>query len=386
MEDKPILETKEPPIETEQTPSRPEETMVNFRRNLQIEQDDLVVFGEDGQFYLIQKAEYTAHELPATLTSTAEFLVGLGAVVADVSAFEWEIPWKQLTDNCACIVLNLAAIRQISEKKDKPITFMHRADGHELRAWKQFAPPGNERPAGKHRARKHLAGKESRRTTPAEEGTGNYNQTIGPDDLVIFNEDKKFYWVKEDDYASSRELHEELRSAPELMVMLGVVVADIPRIPTAGTACFLLNLASVRRGSSHAAQLLAENIQLAKHPGLHPTLKAERKAANDTLRQKKQEDLARLEKWLDRAKREENEEKRKTGVLQLQREIEQQLRIIDTRRVPLLALKDKLQTEQPPPSEPVKGQRRIQTASARGKRVSGKRTSTTRHGPRGGKK
>jgi hypothetical protein len=248
------------------------------RQAVQIEQDDLVIFGEDGRFYLVQKADYAepTHELPASLMSAAEFLVGLGSVVSDVTAFEWDAA-KDLMAKCACIVLNLASLRQLSEKeKGKPLTFLEGRGDKKSQASKKLSSDGK---------------------------TINPELRLGKGDLVIFNEDRKFYWVKQHEYQSkSSELPSDMRGAPELMVKLGAVAADIPRIPTAGTACFLLNMACVRGGSSHAARILEENNlaeRLREHgalPAARPLLE-KRAEADRTFEEEKKEAIATVERW-----------------------------------------------------------------------------------------
>jgi hypothetical protein len=190
---------------------------------LQIEQDDLVIFGEDGKFYLVPKATYTATRLPAALMSAPEFIVGLGSLVSDITAFQSDVA-SQLTAKCACLVLNLAAIRQLSEKLGEPHAFDTDGDGGIATS-----------------------------STPMQEHVP--EPRLDPEDLVIFGEDGTFYFVTEETY-KTQELPPDLKSAPELMVKLGTVVADIPSLPTAGSACFLLNLASVRKGSEEAARLI----------------------------------------------------------------------------------------------------------------------------------
>lgn len=269
------------------------------RHPLQIEQDDLVIFGEDGRFYLVQKVDYVRHELPAPLMSAAEFLVGLGAVVSDVTAFEWDAT-EGLMGKCSCIVLNLASLRQVSEKKQgKPLTFLNGRDPKKSQASKKA---GARQPTDE---TKHSSNGKKLEPPPR----------LGKSDLVIFNEDRKFYWVKQQEYQSKwRELPLDMRSAPELMVKLGTVAADIPPIPTAGTACYLLNLASLRRGSGHAARLIEENNLAArlraheKHPAAEYLL-AKRAAADRTLEVERTEARAtakRLQKELEPLDRKKN--------------------------------------------------------------------------------
>jgi hypothetical protein len=200
--------------------------------NLQLEQDDLVIFGEDGEFHYVQKAQYMKPDqrLPEKYRSAPEFLVGLGAVVADITVFKsvqvngskqvQEQKPEPLTGRCSCILLNIAAIRQESVK----------------------------------RAGSHATGKSGRSTelppVPSGHDGGPEPKT---DDLVIFGEDGEFYLVDKGVY-KDQVLPEGMESAPLLMVELGVVIADIPRLPTAGSACHLVNLASIRKGSEETAR------------------------------------------------------------------------------------------------------------------------------------
>ncbi|WP_224365045.1 hypothetical protein [Hyalangium versicolor] len=210
----------------------PDNSKLDLQQDLQIEQDDLVIFGEDGKFYVVQKGQYTSTELPQALLSAPEFVVGLGAMVSDITVTH---PWSEqseLTERCSCVVLNLAAIRQVSEKEDprKALTFLEKQGQGDKKST-------------------HCLHSDGKQTA--------LNVKPGQSDLVIFNEEKKFYWVKREEYELI-ELPEDLRSAPEFMVRLGAVVADIPSLPTAGCACYLLNLASVRKGSSYAARVAEE--------------------------------------------------------------------------------------------------------------------------------
>ncbi|PTL75913.1 hypothetical protein DAT35_52485 [Vitiosangium sp. GDMCC 1.1324] len=192
--------------------------------NLQLEQDDLMIFGEDGNFYYVKRDQYmrSAQRLPEHFRSAPEFLVGLGAMAADISVFhavqsngstraQTQEP-EPLTGNCSCMLLNVAAIRQESEKK------------------KRAHPPL----------------KNDRKIPPT-----NYDTRSAPEpqtqDLVIFADDGEFYLVERALYEKQR-LPKGMESAPLLMVELGTVVADIPRLPTAGSACVLVNLASIRSG------------------------------------------------------------------------------------------------------------------------------------------
>ncbi|QRK07262.1 hypothetical protein JQX13_45685 [Archangium violaceum] len=210
-------------------PGQAERTRVTA---LQLEQDDLVIFGEDGKFHHVPKTYYATPEqrLPDRFKSAPEFLVGLGAVVADVTAYqsaqEDETAREPLTADCACIVLNMAAIRQESEKHKDPRAGRPIPNGDPVNATSE--PPEVESPPG---------------------------LRVERDDLVIFGEDGKFYLVKKQ-YYEQQVLPEDMQSAPQLMVELGAVVADIPRLPTAGSACQLVNMASIRRGSAHAARLV----------------------------------------------------------------------------------------------------------------------------------
>jgi len=75
---------------------------------------------------------------------------------------------------------------------------------------------------------------------------------------VIFGTDRTFYLLKKRIY-EKMELPRELESTPTIMVQLGAQLADMPSLPTAGSACFLLNLASIRHGSAKAAVLIEKN-------------------------------------------------------------------------------------------------------------------------------
>lgn len=202
---------------------------------LQLEQDDLVIFGEDGKFHHVPKAYYATPEqrLPDRFKSAPEFLVGLGVVVADVTAYQSaqvdETAREPLTADCACIVLNMAAIRQESEKHKDPRAEHPLPNGHPEQA-----------------------------TSEPPEVASTPGPRVEKDDLVIFGEDGKFYLVKRQ-YYEQQVLPEDMQSAPQLMVELGAVVADIPRLPTAGSACQLVNLASIRMGSAHAARLVRKH-------------------------------------------------------------------------------------------------------------------------------
>jgi hypothetical protein len=213
-------ESQEPDI---QAPELPEP-------ELQLEEDDLVIFGEDGRFYYVKRDQYTdpACRLPDKFRATPEFMVGLGTVVADVTVLESvqaEVskqaePPTPLLVRCSCVVLNVAAIRRKSEKKkDKkePVPILEKA-----------------------------------KSASAKSGL-----EPQPEDLVIFEEDQDFYLVKRDVYAT-QEIPPALKSAPLLMVELGTVVADIPRLPTAGSACKLLNLAFLRKDRSELARLIRD--------------------------------------------------------------------------------------------------------------------------------
>jgi hypothetical protein len=202
---------------------------------LQLEEDDLVIFGEDGRFYYVKKSDYTdpACRLPDKYRATPEFLVGLGTVVADITVLDAvqsdgakPVQETPLTVRCSCVVLNVAAIRRESEKKK---------DKKEPHPIKEPFPI--------------VAG--------AKSTLGKGELAPQPEDLVIFGEDEDFHLVKRDVYVT-QELPPALKSAPLLMVELGTVVADIPRLPTAGSACELLNLASLRKGRTELASLIRD--------------------------------------------------------------------------------------------------------------------------------
>ncbi|WNG48262.1 hypothetical protein F0U60_32150 [Archangium minus] len=201
---------------------------------LQLEQDDLVIFGVDGEFHHVPKAYYATPEqrLPDRFRSAPEFVVGLGAVVADVTAYKSAqldgADGEPMTAGCSCIVLNMAAIRQESEKHKDPRARHTLANGHSAQA--TSAPPEVKNGAG---------------------------LCVEEDDLVIFGEDGNFYWVRKE-YYEKQKLPDDMKSAPQLMVELGTVVADIPRLPTAGSACQLVNLASIRKGSTYVAERIRQ--------------------------------------------------------------------------------------------------------------------------------
>lgn len=213
--------------------------------DLQLEQDDLVIFGEDGQFHHVPKTYYAdpRQRLPDKFRSAPEFAVGMGIVVSDLSVYasvqSEDSPQARMMTGCSCIVLNLKAIRQESEKVAGPLTELE-----------------NGRP---------------RPSPPPPRLEGVPVPRLEKDDLVIFGEDGKFYLVKKS-YYEKQILPDEMKSAPQLMVELGTVVADIPRLPTAGSACQLVNLASIRMGSAGAARL----IRAQKEPVRMPTLQRTR--------------------------------------------------------------------------------------------------------------
>jgi hypothetical protein len=201
---------------------KPDKPSHGFVTQLQLEQDDLVIFAEDGKFYYVPKTYYANPKqlLPDKFKSTPEFVVGLGATLSDISIY----PLAQSLSGASCIVLNLAALRKESEKSEErqgpSLTIKPHND--------QSEEPSIESPPG---------------------------LTVERDDLVIFGEDGKFYLVKKEYYTQEKQLlRKEMRSAPQLMVELGTVVADIPCVPTAGCACELVNLASLRLGSEEAAR------------------------------------------------------------------------------------------------------------------------------------
>jgi hypothetical protein len=197
--------------------------------DLQIELDDLVVLGEDGRFYLITQKEYMATRLPDSLRSVAEFVVGLGAVVADLGDVNSanDASLSALTQGFRCIVLNAAAIVNRREKQGRPrVTSLPKGiDGDTCKV-----PPALlEEP-----------------DIPLSL-TG--NDSIDDKDIVVFEPDGRFYWIKYEDHLNTdtgRVLPEGMRSAPELMISLGTLVADIPSLPTVGCACKLLNLRALR--------------------------------------------------------------------------------------------------------------------------------------------
>jgi hypothetical protein len=214
--------------------------------DLQLEQDDLVIFGEDGRFHHVPKSYYAdpRQRLPDKYRSAPEFAVGMGTVISDLSVYTSvhaeDSVQARMTADCACFVLNLKAVRQASEKATGPLTELENG-----RLRESPPPPlGNE---------------------------GAPMPRIEKDDLVIFGEDGKFYLVKKS-YYEQQILPDDMKSAPQLMVELGTVVADIPRLPTAGSACQLVNLASIRMGSAGAARLIRSQ----KEPSQAPTVQRTR--------------------------------------------------------------------------------------------------------------
>ncbi|MBN8227554.1 hypothetical protein JYK02_08545 [Corallococcus macrosporus] len=187
----------------------------------------MIIFGEDGKYYVAPQQAYAATPLPPSLWAAPEFVVGLGAVAADLQSFEMD-EFHCLTKGIACIVLNLASLVNDREKA------------------------GKRRQINK-RVKKDKALLEYVEQEPLLPGTGQ-KTLIGDKDLIIFSEKGDFYWLKYDDYRY-RTLPDDLASAPKLMVGLGAVLADIPFLPTVGCSCFLLNLASLKLGSKKAAEL-----------------------------------------------------------------------------------------------------------------------------------
>lgn len=388
------------------TPSE-SESSTREPSDLQIEQDDLVIFGEDGKFYLIPKTDYATNELPVALMSTAEFVVGLGSIITDIPSFDWDSSRylmgdeaHPLTDRCSCIVLNLAVIRQVSEKEtDRTITFLDDSDKRRGSNGKRTCP------------RLHVDGKKA-----------DPNLRLGMCDLVIFGEDRKFYWVKQQDYQKiQNELPPEMSSAPELMVKLGSLAADIPRIPTAGTACVLLNLLAVKRGSDYAARVLEENIQSSRLPSTQSSaeqesLRRERDADARQRAEARKQAAQRLKEWAAHA-REFNEAAEQKRLDTLFATTQRQLRLTRLRDAALLeeviaqlsqaeasssdaAHKQQLQLrctqlqqeqaansdrESRPPASPESGRRRFQPAAARTIRPEKKSRSKTGRKPRGKK-
>lgn len=218
--------------------------------DLQLEQDDLVLFGEDGKFHHVPKSYYAdpRQRLPDKFRSAPEFAVGLGTVVSDLSVYasvqSKDSVQARMMVGCMCFVLNLKAIRQASEKSTGPLTELE--NGHP-----RDSPP----------------------LPPEVEGTPDLR--VEKDDVVIFGEDGKFYLVKKS-YYEQQILPDDMKSAPQLMVELGTVVADIPRLPTAGSACQLVNLASIRMGSTGAARLIRNQKELDEKPEQAPSVQSRR--------------------------------------------------------------------------------------------------------------
>ena len=78
--------------------------------DIQVDADDLVIYGDDGKYYLVKKSVYTQTELPKSLQATPSLLVTYGSVLATVD------PGTNPGTGCACYVLNLTAVR-----KPKPV-------------------------------------------------------------------------------------------------------------------------------------------------------------------------------------------------------------------------------------------------------------------------
>jgi hypothetical protein len=75
---------------------------------------------------------------------------------------------------------------------------------------------------------------------------------VGQDDLVVIGLDgRSIFWVPKEVYEATR-LPESLSAQISVLVGQGMVLADVPRfsLPGTGSACFLLNLASIRQPST----------------------------------------------------------------------------------------------------------------------------------------
>lgn len=77
---------------------------------IQVGAEDLVIYGDDGKYYLVKKEVYTQTELPRVLQGTPQLMVTYGSVLATVD------PGTNPGVGCACYILNLTAVR-----KPKPI-------------------------------------------------------------------------------------------------------------------------------------------------------------------------------------------------------------------------------------------------------------------------
>ncbi|WP_158079901.1 hypothetical protein [Archangium sp. Cb G35] len=216
-----------------------------------------MIFGEDGKFYVVSPETYTSEPLPSEFMSTAEFVVGMGAMVSDVASLQLlnaaassgegqndrtsaqPVELVELTQASACILMNLAAIRQVSEKAgDPPISFL---DDTTCKCQK----PTNTK---------------NGKAAPSGPIIPKFNLKIEKDDLVIFGTDRKFYLLKKQIYSNEyTSLPRSLENTPKFMVQLGTQIADMPSLPTAGCACYLLNVASIRHGSTRAAVLIEKS-------------------------------------------------------------------------------------------------------------------------------
>ena len=112
-------------------------------------------------------------------------------------------------------MLNLAAIRLVSEKAGDPPISMLEDPGCNARTPRPSSP----------------------RRPPSRPPRQEEELQLEKDDLVIFGTDRTFYLLKKKIY-EKMELPRELESTPTIMVQLGAQLADMPSLPTAGSACF----------------------------------------------------------------------------------------------------------------------------------------------------
>jgi uncharacterized protein YbjT (DUF2867 family) len=75
------------------------------------------------------------------------------------------------------------------------------------------------------------------------------NVEFGPDDIVIYADDGKFYVITKDQYLQS-PLPDSLSGEAFMLVKNGTFVANMPNEPGVGCACYLLNVNSLRKASA----------------------------------------------------------------------------------------------------------------------------------------
>lgn len=106
------------------------------------------------------------------------------------------------------------------------------------------------RPAG--RTAKARQPSPQARSAEARTSAGRPPDEVGQDDLVLIGLDgKSIFWVPKEVY-ETRRIPEGLTTQISLLVGEGTVLADVPRgsLPGTGSACFLVNLASLRQPST----------------------------------------------------------------------------------------------------------------------------------------